>query len=291
MHRSYLFIPGNHPAMLQNADIFGADAVIFDLEDAVSITEKDSARQLMKAYFETIKKPNFSIYVRINALTSSLGAIDLNMVMNEIVEGIVLPKATVNDIKMLSKLLDTFENARRIKKKTVIIPIIETAKAVFEIGQIAQLPRVSALLLGAEDLTGDMEIERTKQGVEIEYPRAKIAFACKAFEIEAIDTPFTDVTDDEGLEKDALHAKRLGMNAKCAIHPNQLESINRTFTPSQTAIDEALRIVKADEDAQKHHRGVFSLNGKMVDKPVVDRAKKLLIKAKHFGMLGEEYEK
>lgn len=291
MHRSYLFIPGNNPAMLQNADIFGADAVIFDLEDAVSITEKDSARQLLKAYFETLSNPGYSIYVRINALTSSLGVTDISMVMNEIVEGIVLPKATVQDIKMLSKLLDTFENARRIKKKTVIIPIIETAKAVFEIGQIAQLPRVSALLLGAEDLTKDMEIERTKGGLEIQYPRAKIAFACKAFEIEAIDTPFTDVADDEGLEADTLFAKSMGMNAKSAIHPNQLETINRLFTPTDSQITEALRIVKADKEAQKVHRGVFSLDGKMIDKPVVERAEKLLVKAKLYGLLGDTDEK
>lgn len=291
MHRSYLFIPGNNPAMLQNADIFGADAVIFDLEDAVSITEKDSARQLLRAYFETVKNPKFSIYVRINALTSSLGVIDISMVMNEIVEGIVLPKANVQDIKMLSKLLDTFESARRIKKKTVIVPIIETAKAVFEIGQIAQLPRVSALLLGAEDLTRDMEIERTKGGLEIQYPRAKIAFACKAFEIEAIDTPFTDVTDDQGLESDTLFAKSMGMNSKCAIHPNQLETINRLFTPTPTQVTEALRIVEADKDAQKVHRGVFSLDGKMIDKPVVERAEKLLDKARLYGMLEDNDEK
>jgi citrate lyase subunit beta / citryl-CoA lyase len=291
MHRSFLFIPGNNPAMLQNADVFGADAVIFDLEDAVSFSEKDAARQLIKSFFDTLKQPGFSVYVRINAVTSSLGAEDLNAVLSEHVDGIVLPKATVVDIKTVTKLLETFEMARNKRKRTSIIPIIETAKAVLEIEAIAQMPRVSGLLLGAEDLTGDMEIERTETGEEIEYPRAKLAYACKAFGIEAIDTPFTDVYDEDGLEKDSLHALALGMNAKAVIHPNQIECINRIFSPSRKAIEQAMRIIAADLDAQTKHRGVFSLDGKMIDKPVVDRAKKLIQKAEQFGLIGDSYDK
>ncbi len=276
--------------MLQNADVFGADAVIFDLEDAVSISEKDSARQLIKSFFETLKNPGFDVFVRINAVTSSLGAEDLNAVLSEHVDGIVLPKATINDIKMVTKLLETFESARNKRKRTSIIPIIETAKAVLEMEAIAQMPRISGLLLGAEDLTGDMEIERTETGEEIEYPRAKLAYACKAFGIEAIDTPFTDVANDEGLEQDASHALALGMNAKAVIHPNQIECVNRVFSPSQKAIDQALRIIAADKDAQMKHRGVFSLDGKMIDKPVVERAMKLIQKARHFGLIGDSYD-
>jgi len=291
MHRSFLFIPGNNPAMLQNADVFGADAVIFDLEDAVIFSEKDAARQLIKSFFETLKNPGFSVYVRINAVTSSLGAEDLNAVLSEHVDGIVLPKATVIDIKTVTKLLETFEMARNKRKRTSIIPIIETAKAVLEMEAIAQMPRVTGLLLGAEDLTGDMEIERTETGEEIEYPRSKLAYACKAFGIEAIDTPFTDVYNDVGLEKDSLHALALGTNAKAVIHPNQIECVNRIFSPSRKAIEQAMRIIAADLDAQTKHRGVFSLDGKMIDKPVVDRAKKLIQKAEQFGLIGDSYDK
>ena len=291
MNRSYLFIPGNNPAMLQNSDIFGADAVIFDLEDAVSMSEKDAARRLMSSFFATLANPPYEVYVRINSVAISLGAEDLNMIMSHHVDGIVLPKASTKDIKELTKLLETFENARRISKKIRIIPIIETAKAVLEINAIAQLPRVSGLLLGAEDLTGDMEIERTKIGHEIEYPRAKMAYACKAYGIDAIDTPFTDVTDEEGLLKDAQNALGLGMKAKCAIHPNQIDSINAVFSPSSNAIDYAKRIIEASLDAEKRHLGVFSLDGKMVDKPVIDRAKKLIEKARHFGLLGGNDDK
>jgi citrate lyase subunit beta/citryl-CoA lyase len=152
---------------------------------------------------------------------------------------------------------------------------------------MAQLPRISGMLLGAEDLTSDMEIERTKVGIEIEYPRAKMAYACKAFGLDAIDTPFTDVDDEAGLKADTIHAQKLGMNAKTAIHPNQVETINQIFSPTEAQIRWARRIVIADTEAQLKHLGVFSLDGKMIDKPVVDRAKKLLEKAKHYHMLGE----
>jgi len=290
MNRSYQFIPGNNPAMLQNADIFGADAVIFDLEDAVSVTEKDAARRLMSSFFSTLNNPPYEVFVRINSVSSPLGAEDLNLIMSQHIDGIVLPKATSKDIKELTKLLETFENARRITKKIKIIPIVETAKAVLEINALAQLPRVVGLLLGAEDLTGDMEIERTKQGHEIEYPRAKMAYACKAFGIDAIDTPFTDVTDEAGLLIDAQTALGLGMKAKCAIHPNQIDTINSVFSPSVQAIDYARRIIEASIEAEKRHLGVFSLDGKMVDKPVIDRAKKLIEKARHFGLLGASDE-
>ncbi len=285
MHRSYLFIPGNNPAMLQNALIFGSDAIILDLEDAVSIQEKDAARWLITHYLETLSNPHSSIYVRINQATTRMGAEDLKMVLCDHIEGIVLPKATVQDVRTLTKLLQTFEHAKRMKTRLKIVPIIETAKAVVEMEAIASEPRVSGLLLGAEDLTQDMEIERTKTGVEIEYPRSKMAYTCKANGIEAIDTPFTDTNDDTGFDWDARHALQLGMSGKCAIHPNQIDLINQTFAPSPSQIRYAKRIIEADLQAQSVHRGVFSLDGKMVDKPVVERAKKLLEKAARYQLV------
>ena len=130
-----------------------------------------------------------------------------------------------------------------------------------------------------------MEVIRTKKADEIQYPRARVAMACKAFKIDAIDTPFTDVTDNEGLKEDALKAMQLGMNCKAAIHPNQLDTINEVFMPSMTQIIWASRVMKANEDANAKGLGVFSLDGKMVDKPVLDRARKILAKAKKFGAI------
>jgi citrate lyase subunit beta/citryl-CoA lyase len=141
--------------------------------------------------------------------------------------------------------------------------------------------RVNGILLGAEDLSSDMQFERTFVGDEILYPRAKIAYACAAYGIDAIDTPFVDVHNLDGLLKDSLRAKNLGMNAKSAIHPNQISIINKTFSPTQKQIENALKI----ELAAKSNKGVFSLDGKMVDKPIIERSKKILEKARKYDLL------
>lgn len=285
MRRSLLFIPSNNPAMLQNADIFGADSVIFDLEDAVNITEKDNARNLLFYYLSAHENLPMEVVVRINGLDTKYYQEDLEKIVSDNIDTIMLPKATIEYVNKLDKLLTEIENRKKMSKKIKVLPIIELAISVLQVDTIASLNRVDGILLGAEDLTSDMEVVRTKKGVEIEYPRAKVAMACKAYKIDAIDTPFTDVNDNLGLKEDALHAMQLGMNCKAAIHPNQLDTINEVFMPSQTQIIWASRVMKANEDANAKGLGVFSLDGKMVDKPVLDRARKILAKAKKFGAI------
>ena len=285
MRRSLLFIPSNNPAMLQNADIFGADSVIFDLEDAVNITEKDNARNLLYFYLNAHKNQPMEVVVRINGLDTKYYQEDLEKIVSDNIDTIMLPKATIEYVNELDKILTEIENRKQMSKKIKVLPIIELAISVLQVETIASLNRVDGILLGAEDLTSDMEVVRTKQAAEIEYPRARVAMACKAYKIDAIDTPFTDVTDNEGLRIDASHAMQLGMNCKAAIHPNQLDTINEVFMPSSTQILWASRVMKANEDANAKGLGVFSLDGKMVDKPVLDRARKILAKAKKFGAI------
>jgi citrate lyase subunit beta/citryl-CoA lyase len=283
-----LFIPGNNPAMLQNADVFESDAIIIDLEDAVSPFEKDAARQLVKAYLSSVKEQFAKIYIRINGLDTAWYQADLEAVVSDKITGIMVPKADVMVVKNLSSLLFSLETEKRMKKTMEIFPIIESAKAVLEIEGIADLCRVEGLLLGAEDLTSDMEIDRTKKGEELAYPRAKIAFACKAWKIDAVDTPFTDTQDSEGLLADCRTAQNLGLNGKAAIHPNQLPAIHDIFSPSEKRIEWALRVVASAKKAQEQGLGVFSLDGKMVDKPIIERAEKILTSAKKFNLLKAE---
>lgn len=285
MRRSLLFIPSNNPAMLQNTDIFGADSVIFDLEDAVNITEKDNARNLLYYYLNAHKDLPMEVVVRINGLDTKYHKEDLEKIVSDNIDTIMLPKATIEYVNELDKLLTEIESQKKMSKKIKVLPIIELAISVLQVETIASLNRVDGILLGAEDLTSDMEVLRTKQGTEIEYPRARVAMACKAYKIDAIDTPFTDVTDNPGLRLDAQHAMQLGMNCKAAIHPNQLDTINEVFMPSQSQIVWASRVMKANEEANAKGLGVFSLDGKMVDKPVLDRARKILAKAKKFGAI------
>lgn len=279
MRRSLLFIPGNNPGMLQSSDIFEADAVIFDLEDAVSGTEKDSARFLVYSYLKTYT-PNLEVIVRINGFDTPFYQEDLQTLFAlDNLNTIMLPKARVEDLEKLSEMI------KNNKKNIKIIPIIEQAISLIEVEQIAKLELVDGILLGAEDFTKDLEVTRTKEGMEIFYARNRIVTACKAYKIDAIDTPFTDTTDNEGLIKDTKFAKSIGMNAKSAIHPNQIETINQIFTPTLKEIDYAKRVLIARDEAFAKGLGVFSLDGKMVDKPVIERAEKLIEKAKKFGVL------
>ena len=282
MRRSLLFIPGNIPGMLQTADIFEADSVIFDLEDAISITEKDSARTLLKHFLETFHL-NIEVIIRINGMDTEFFIEDLEYILTDAIDAIMLPKANVNDIIKLDQLIKEFEVKRNLKKNIKIIPIIELASSLLEVEEIVKQNRIDGVLLGAEDLTSDMEVERTKNALEIYYPRARIALACISKKIDAIDTPFTNVLDDEGLIEDCKLAKNIGLNAKACIHPNQVECVNNFFSPTSKQIEYALRIIEASK--KNEGLGVFSLDGKMIDKPIISRAEKILSKAKKFGLL------
>jgi citrate lyase subunit beta/citryl-CoA lyase len=268
--------------------VFEADAIIIDLEDAVNPFEKDAARQLVKAYLDTLREEFAKIYIRINGLDTAWYQADLEAVVSDKITGIMIPKADTVVVKNLSSMLFSLETERRMKKTMEIFPIIESAKAVLEIESIADLCRVEGLLLGAEDLTSDMEIDRTKKGDELAYPRAKVVFACKAWKMDAIDTPFTDTQDFEGLKIDCLTAQNLGMNGKAAIHPNQLPTIHEIFSPSEKRIEWAQRVIASAKKAQEQGLGVFNLDGKMVDKPIIERAEKILASAQKFHLLKAE---
>lgn len=289
MRRSLLFMSGNNPAMLQNSDVFGSDAIIFDLEDAVSITEKDTARTLVSYFLADQKLPiKQEIVIRINGLDTIYYPLDLEMIVSDAIDTIMLPKATVKDVKILDQILTRLEKTRKMTKGIGIIPIIELTKSMLEVEQIASLARVNGILLGAEDLCSDLEVSRTKEGNEIFYARSKVIFACKANKIDAIDTPFTDVNDPVGLKKDTVFAASLGMTSKTAIHPNQISIINEVFMPSSSQINWAKRVLVATKKAKEQGLGVFSLDAKMIDKPIIERAEKIIHKALNYGVISED---
>ena len=286
MRRSLLFIPGNNPAMLQNCDVFDSDAVIFDLEDAVSVTEKDAARELVSQYLKSLTHTMpMEIVVRINGLDTEYHKADLQAIVSDRIDTVMLPKASVKYLNELDKLLTQEEKAKGMKKHIAVIPIVELTQSVLEIEGIVACPRVNGVLLGAEDLSGDLGVMRTRQGNEILYPRMRLAYACSAYKIDAIDTPFTDTNDNEGLKEDCHFVNNLGFNAKAAIHPNQVPFINGIFVPERKSIEWALRVEEAAKNAAAKGLGVFSLDGKMVDKPVIQRAQKILEKARKYKLI------
>ena len=285
MRRSLLFIPGNTPGMLQNATLFSADTIILDLEDAVSINQKDSARILVKEYLQANDFNETEIAIRINGLDTPFYLDDLHDVVSDKMDTIMVPKARYEDLQKLSDILSTIEQENKLTKTIKLIPIIELAISLLEVDKIASLPRVDGILLGAEDLTSDMQTKRTEEGVEIAYARAKIAMAAIAYKIDAIDTPYTNTNSEEGLLRDANKALGYAMNAKACIHPNQVPVVNKVFAPTQDAIDAAVKVINAAKEAASKNIGVFSIGGKMVDKPIIERSEKIIAKAKKFGLL------
>ena len=285
MRRSLLFIPSNTPAMLQNADVFSADSVIFDLEDAVLLSEKDAALQLLNQFLKMFPLGSIEKIIRINGLDSTLGFTDLTTIVSDQIDTIMLPKATKETTLLLVQVLTKIEKKMKMHKKIGIIPIIETASSVLEVSEIAKIERVSGLLLGAEDLSTDLEVERTENGLEILLSRQMVILAAKANMIDAIDTPYTNPSNPDGLEKDSLYAKSLGMNAKACIHPVQIDIVNQVFSPKESEIEYAKKILAANEAAILEHKGAFSVDGKMIDKPIIERAKKLIEKARLWNLL------
>lgn len=280
MRRSLLFVPGDNPGMLQSAGVYNADSIIIDLEDSISLPNKDSARILVNEFLKDHKLKK-EVIVRINSFDSPYYKEDLELLVSDNIDTILLPKANLENTVKLDAMLSKLEHEKKLKKTIKIIPLIEQVASLLEVEEIALLNRVDGILLGAEDLTTDMGVKRTKKGLEIFYPRAKVALACINAGIEAIDTPFTDTRDFIGLEEDCHMSKGLGFKAKSAIHPNHIDIINNVYSPSKEEIVYAIQVL----EMAKTNKGAFSINNKMIDKPIIERAKKTIENAKAFGLI------
>lgn len=287
LRRTMLFMPGNNPGMLQTAPVFGSDAVIFDLEDAVALTEKDAARVLISEALKTNKYDTVEVVVRINPLSTPYAEKDIDVIARLKPDAILLPKACPEDIKILDEKLNAIEKEMGFEAGCIKIhPLVETTYGVETVYEtIKASPRVISVLLGGEDLAADLGVKRTKASDELFYARTKVVNACKACKVDAIDTPFTDTNDYEGLMADSLKAKMLGFTGKLAINPRQIDTIHEAYSPSQAEINHALRVMAAKEEAAREGLGVFSLDGKMVDLPIINRAIHTLDIARLIGLI------
>ncbi len=287
MRRSMLFLPGNNPNMLINGNCLGSDAVIFDLEDAVSPDEKDAARLLVRNTIHYMDFSGCEIIVRVNSVDSEYFKKDMDVILPEMPNMILLPKASsASDILAADEYMSYLEEKHGFENGTVsIMALLETAMGIENAYQIASsCTRLKALFLGAEDLTADLQCVRTKAGREIEYARQRVVMAGRAAGVDIYDTPFTDVNDDEGVIKDAEYAKSLGFSGKAAISPRHVEVINQAFTPSLSEIDYAYEVMDAIKLAKEQGKGAIALRGKMIDAPIVARAQRTIEAARALGM-------
>jgi citrate lyase subunit beta/citryl-CoA lyase len=283
--RSLLFVPADSEKKLAKSLGSGADILLLDLEDSVAAARKPLARDMVREFLKA-RPAGARAYVRINPLSTEFAALDLEAVMPGRPDGIMLPKAAGGDeVRALDRQLDRLEQASNLTRgATQILPIAtETARAMFTLGSYAgSSARLSGLMWGAEDLAADIgALANRRADATYEAPfalaRSMCLFAAAAAGIAAVDTVYADFRDSAGFERECLDGARLGFTAKAAIHPDQVATINRVFTPDAKAVEHAQRIV--DAFAKAPEAGVVSLDGMMVDRPHYVAAKRVLARA------------
>src|SRR5699024_3086157 len=282
MIRSWMFIPGSHDKHLQKAQSLDSDVLIFDLEDAVAENEKKVARQKIIPFLKN--QQHKKCYVRVNSLESPHFMKDIKDIICLELDGIILPKAScTEDIIITDYLLKQMEMESNIPKgKTKIVPLIENGIGIHNSYTIAVASeRIMCLAFGAEDFTLDLTINTTENESELQYARAKLVEVSGAAGIEApIDTVYTSIQNQKGLQKSAYNSKNLGFQGKLAIHPEQLKIINTVYSYSTEQIEEAKTIVSAYNKSIAQGKGAIEYNGKMIDMPVAEKAKNILKKLK-----------
>lgn len=283
LRRSLLFMPGDSVRKIEKATTLDADSIIADLEDAVAFSQKQTARETVAACFARLDFGASERLIRMNPVSTDLWEEDLAQTIAARPDGYVLPKTeSARQVQAVSARLAELEVAHGLAAGSVrLLAQIETAMGVVQAAPIAGADsRLDALLFGAEDLAGDMGARRSREGWEIFYARGAVVIAAAAYGLPAIDTVFLELADSDGLTAECHLARRMGFSGKLAIHPNQVEVINRTFSPTAEEIAQAQRLIDAFDSWQAAGTGVFELDGKMVDMPVVLAARKVVAAGK-----------
>ncbi len=283
LRRTRLYIPGNNARLLAFCDTFDSDALLFDLEDAVPPEEKDSARFLVRQVLSRMDFGGRELWVRINPLGRG-GEEDLRVVLGGRPHGICLPKAeSPVEVAQLAGLLYELEGRYGIPWRIWIMPIIESPRGVLQAFEIARASeRVVCLAFGAEDYTREVGCSRDWESLLL--ARSQIVAAAKAAGIQASDTVYPDLDNEAGLREEVRRGKALGFDGKGVIHPLQVRPVEEELAPSQEEIAWAVGVVRAAEEARARGKGAVAYRGKMVDRPVLERAERILALAKALGM-------
>lgn len=290
LRRTMMFVPGANAAMLRDAALYGADSIMFDLEDAVSLKEKDSARALVHFALKTFDYSNVETVVRINSL-DSYGKQDIEAMVLAGVNVIRLPK-TENK----QDIIDVDNEITRVEEEngllvgtTKMMAAIESAEGILNVREIATASkRLIGIALGAEDYVTNLKTKRYPDGQELFFARSMILHAARAAGIAAIDTVYSDVENVEGFKEEVQRIKQLGFDGKSVINPRQIPIVNAIYAPTSKEIQQAKEVIWVIREAEEKGSGVISLNGKMVDKPIVERAQRVIALAKAAKLISEE---
>ncbi|MEI8036250.1 MAG: CoA ester lyase [Betaproteobacteria bacterium] len=280
--RSLLIMPANREDMLLKAPSYGADALVFDLEDSVPVAEKPKARLLARQYIEKHHAQN-ALYVRVNAVQTGLIEEDLNAVVTEGLLGIRLTKAeSADDIRHIDSLLTTLEKQRGLKEGSIGIgPSLESAKGVwFAYEILSASPRIFCVVAGTAqdgDLQKDLGYQWTAVGEEVLYIRSRILLAARAAGVElVIDGSYANIKDPEGLMACSQAARKLGYRGKSIIHPNQVAIVNRAFTPTRAEMDYYKKVLAVFDEAVARGSAATTLDGKLIDYAMAASARQVL---------------
>ena len=284
LRRSRLYLPGTEPKYAINAALHGPDAIILDLEDSVHPAEKDAARILTRNTLRAVSFGDCERMVRINPLPHGLE--DLAEVIPEAPDLILIPKVEhPGQVTQVDNMIGELKVRYQINRPIWIMPILESGQGVENAAAIASASEnVSALTIGLEDYTADLGVVKTTEGKESLYARTRLVNAARAAGVQAIDSVYGDVGDMDGLKRWGENARALGFEGMGCIHPGQIPVIHAAFAPTAVEIEKAQKIVSAFEEAQQRGVGVVSLGSKMIDPPVVQRALKLVTRAKAMGL-------
>jgi citrate lyase subunit beta/citryl-CoA lyase len=284
-----LYLPGNNPTLMLNAGLHAADGIILDLEDSVAPARKNEARILVRNALRHISFNGAERMVRINQ--GERGIKDLSFIIPHNVNMIVIPKCeTTDQVWAVEDEITRLKAEHGIADEIFLMPVVETALGIENVFTIAgSSENIVSMVIGLEDYTADIGVQRTNEGKESFFARARLVNACKAKGIQPIDSVFSDVDDMEALRKNVIESKSLGFEGMGCIHPRQIQVIREGFAPSQNEIKRAKDIIRAFEDAKARGLGVVALGSKMIDAPVVARAGRIITQAIKFGFINENW--
>lgn len=291
LRRTMMFVPGNNPAMIKDAGIYGADSIMLDLEDSVSLTEKDAARMLVYEAIKTVDFGGAEVVVRVNGQDTPFYDEDVRAMVKAGVDVIRLPKTeSAAMIQKLVKDMEAAESEFGIEKGSIgVMAAIESAQGVLHAPEIAaSTPLMMGLAVSGEDYTADMHTHRYPDGEELRFARNMVLNSARAAGVYAFDTVFSNMKDIEGFYRETNYIHELGFDGKSLVNPRQIPMVNEVFNPTKAEIAQAKNVQNAIREAKAKGSGVISLNGKMVDKPVVEKAERVLATAKASNLIDEE---
>ena len=283
--RALLYMPGDNWKMITKSITLNVDSICMDMEDGAAINKKAEARTWIAKALQELDFGKSEKLARINSVGSGWEKDDIDAVLPYHPDGIVIPKVeSFEHVEWASKIIEAAELKYGWPINSIRILLgVETAKAIMNLKEIATHPRLDAIIFGGEDFAASIGATRSTDAVELLYARQAVVIACAAYDLQAIDIVTIDYKNMEALRIESEFGAQLGFSGKQIVHPSQVEPVQTAFTPTDTAIAYAKRIVETFEASQQAGRGAYSLDGKMIDMPLLKNAQKVLARAKAAG--------